>query len=65
MDAKHKAKPVTQPQKRTADRRMGGLWEPVEASPEEISQACMEGPPKENWGYLDKAQERGKDGKVL
>ena len=34
------------------DRRMGSLWEPVEASPEEIAKACMEGPPKERWDYL-------------
>ena len=34
------------------DRRMRTLWEPVEASPEQIARVCMEGPPKEKWDYL-------------
>lgn len=37
------------------DRRQGSLWEPVEASPEEIALACMQGPPKEQWDYLTKS----------
>ena len=43
--------------KRVKDKRMGKLWEPVEASPEEIARACMEGPPKERWDYLEKGKE--------
>ncbi len=40
---------------RKPDKRMGSLWEPVEATPEEIARACMQGPPKETWDYLTKA----------
>ncbi len=43
-------------EKKVKDKRMGKLWEPAEASPEEIGRACMEGPPKERWDYLAKAQ---------
>lgn len=38
------------------DTRTGTLWEPVEASPEEIAKACMEGPPKAKWDYLTKGK---------
>lgn len=48
--------------KQVKDKRIGKLWEPVEASPEEIARACMEGPPKERWDYLEKgAKSTGKD----
>ena len=43
-------------EKKVKDKRMGKLWEPVEASPEEIAKACMEGPPKERWDYLEKGR---------
>ena len=33
------------------DKRIGTLWEPVEASPEEIARVCMEGPPKKPFDY--------------
>ena len=42
----------------TKDKRIGTLWEPVEASPEEIARACMQGPPKETWDYLSKGKKR-------
>lgn len=42
--------------KGVTDRRMGTLWELVEASPEEIAKACMEGPPKAKWDYLNKGK---------
>ena len=40
----------------TRDKRIGTLWEPVEASPEEIAKACIEGPPKAKWDYLTKGK---------
>ena len=43
-------------EKKVKDKRIGKLWEPVEASPEEIARACMEGPPKERWDYLEKGE---------
>ena len=42
--------------KQGKDRRIGSLWEPVEASPEQIAEACMQGPPKETWDYLTKGK---------
>ena len=53
-------------EKKVKDKRMGKLWEPVEASPEEIARACMEGPPKERWDYLAKGKkDTGKDRRDL
>ena len=37
---------------RTTDVRTGTLWDPVDAPPEEIARACMQGSPKEIWDYL-------------
>ena len=53
------------PEKQPKDKRMGSLWEPVEASPEEIAKACMEGPPKEKWDYIEKPKKRAKGGRSL
>ena len=39
---------------RKQDKRIGSIWEPVEATPEEIALACMQWPPKEQWDYLTK-----------
>ena len=39
------------------DKRIGTLWDPVNASPEEIARACMQGPPKERWDYQTKNTE--------
>ena len=39
------------------DKRLGTLWDPVDASPEGIARACMQGPPKEQWDYQTKAPE--------
>ena len=39
------------------DKRIGTLWDPVDASPEEIARACMQGPPKEKWDYQTKETE--------
>ena len=36
------------------DKRIGTLWEPVNAMPEEMALACMEGPQKKKWDYLTK-----------
>ena len=45
---------TTKPEK---DPRTGTLWDPVDAPPEEIARACMQGPPKEDWDYLRKGKE--------
>ena len=47
------------------DRRKGGLWEPVDLSPEEIAKACMQGPPKEKWDYLTKEEKPAESERVL
>ncbi len=44
-----------------ADKRIGTLWDPVDASPEEIALACMQGPPKETWDYQSKEVEAERD----
>ncbi len=41
----------------TKDKRIGTLWDPVDASPEDIARACMQGPPKEKWDYQNKESE--------
>jgi hypothetical protein len=38
------------------DARTGTLWEPVDATPEQIALACMKGPPKKEWEYLKKGK---------
>lgn len=38
------------------DKRMGSIWEPVDASPADIALVCMQGPPKEQWDYLTKGE---------
>ena len=44
--------------KTRTDKRMGSIWEPVEATPEEIAKACMQGPPKETWDYLNRSEKQ-------
>ena len=33
---------------------MGTLWDPVDAPPEEIARACMQGLPRKEWEHLTK-----------
>ncbi len=40
--------------KQSKDKRPKTLWEPVEATPEQIALACMQGSPKKNWDYQRK-----------
>ncbi len=47
---------------RIPDQRVGTLWEPVEATPEQIALACMQEPPKKKWDYLSKGEKPPEDG---
>ena len=48
---------MPRPKKTSEDKRIGTLWEPVDATPEEIAQACMQGPPKRKWDFKSKKKE--------
>ena len=40
--------------RRSRDKRVGTIWDPINLSPEEIARACMQGPPKKEWDFLKK-----------
>ena len=40
--------------RRRRDRRIGGVWDPIDLTPEQIALACMQGPPKKEWDFLNR-----------
>ena len=40
--------------RRRRDRRIGGVWDPINLTPEQIALACMQGPPKKEWDFLNR-----------
>ena len=51
--------------KRTKDKRVGTIWDPIDLTPEQIALACMQGPPKKEWDYLKKEIPPEEDGPTL
>ena len=40
--------------KKKKDARTGTLWQPVDATPDEIARACLTTPPPKQWEYEKK-----------
>ena len=40
--------------KKKKDARVGTLWQPVDATPDEIARACLTTPPPKQWEYEKK-----------
>ncbi len=51
--------------KRSRDKRVGTIWDPIDLTPEQIALACMQGPPKKEWDYLMKETPPDDDGPAV